>query len=83
MKFPDLEAFGNGFKVIGVILICKKDVIMKKLVIPAIGAILLLIAIVVAITSPNNVWLYMLIGGIGIGILLGSLLPQRTRRRSS
>ena len=70
-----------AYKEIGVTLICKRDVFMKKLIIPAIGAILLLIAIVIAIIAPSTFWLYMLIGGMGIGILLGSLLPQISKRR--
>jgi hypothetical protein len=61
----------------------KKDVSMKKLIMPALGTILLLVGIVIAIMSPDNSWLYMLIGGMGIGIFLGSLLPQRTRKRLS
>jgi hypothetical protein len=54
---------------------------MKKLLIPAIGIVLLLIALAIGTLSPNNYWLYMLIGGIGVGILVGSLLAQRSRKK--
>jgi hypothetical protein len=53
------------------------------MIIPALGSILLLVAIVIAVISPDNYWLYMLIGGIGVGILLGSLLAQRSGKKLS
>jgi hypothetical protein len=56
---------------------------MKKLIIPAIGLLLLLIAIGIAVISSDQYWLYMLIGGTSIGILLGSFLSERTRKRLS
>jgi len=56
---------------------------MKKLIIPVLGLLLLLVAIGVAVISSDQYWLYMLIGGISIGILLGNFISQRTRKRLS
>lgn len=56
---------------------------MNELIIPALGIILLLAAVVMAIVSPNNYLLYMIVGGISIGILLGNFLSQRARKRLS
>jgi hypothetical protein len=54
---------------------------MNKFIIPALGIIFLLVAIVIAVFSPDNYWLYMIVGGIGVGILIGDFLLQRARRR--
>ena len=54
---------------------------MNKLIVPALGIILLLAAIVIALFSPDNYWLYMIVGGIGVGILVGDFLLQRARKR--
>ena len=56
---------------------------MKKLTIPALGLLFLLIAIGIAVMSTDQYWLYMLIGGMSVGILLGSLFSQRGRKRLS